>query len=55
MPTPTLKHLMALPDGVPVLQLCRVMREQEQVVAVIETHLPADKATLVFPRVSLSL
>jgi DNA-binding GntR family transcriptional regulator len=55
MPTHTLKELMALPDGVPVLQLYRVMREQEQVVAVIETHLPADTATLVFPRVSLSL
>ena len=41
----------ALPDGVPVLQLYRVMREQEQVVAVIESHLPGDMTTLVFPRV----
>ncbi len=51
MPTPHLKALLALPDGVPVLQLYRVMREQEQVVAVIESHLPGDMTTLVFPRV----
>jgi len=31
-----------------VLQLYRVMK-QEELVAVIETHLPADQATLVFP------
>ncbi len=51
MPSPNLKELLALPDGVPVLQLYRVMREQEQVVAVIESHLPGDMTTLVFPRV----
>lgn len=51
MPTPNLKELLALPDGVPVLQLYRVMREAEQVVAVIESHLPGDMTTLVFPRV----
>ncbi len=51
MPTSHLKALLALPDGVPVLQLYRVMREQEQVVAVIESHLPGDMTTLVFPRV----
>ena len=50
MPTPHLKRLLALPDGVPVLQLYRVMREQGQVVAVIESHLPGDMTTLVFPR-----
>ena len=51
MLTPHLKALLALPDGVPVLQLYRVMREQEQVVAVIESHLPGDSTTLVFPQV----
>ena len=51
MPSPNLKALLALPEGVPVLQLYRVMREQEQVVAVIESHLPGDMTTLVFPRV----
>ena len=51
MPTPHLKALLALPDGVPVLQLYRVMREKEQVVAVIESQLPGDMTTLVFPRV----
>ncbi len=50
MPTPGMKHLLALADGVPVLHLYRVMRERGQVVAVMETHLPADRATLVFPR-----
>ena len=35
----------------PVLQLYRVMREQDQVVAVIEPHLPGDMTTLVLPRV----
>ena len=51
MPIPHLKALLALPDGVPVLQLYRVMREHEQVVAVIESHLRGDVTALVFPRV----
>jgi len=36
-----------------VLQLYRVMKQEELVVAVIETHLPADQTTLVFPRIPL--
>ncbi|HVD03622.1 MAG TPA: GntR family transcriptional regulator [Candidatus Dormibacteraeota bacterium] len=54
MPTPNIKQLLGLPDGVPVLQLYRVMKQEDRVVAVIETHLPADLTTLVFPRVSLT-
>jgi len=55
MPTPDMKQILALPDGVPVLQLYRVMKEKGQVVAVVEAHLPAYLATLVFPRLPLSL
>jgi len=40
---------------VPVLQLYRVMKELGQVVAVVETYLPAYLTTLVFPRLPLSL
>ncbi|MHB8323912.1 MAG: GntR family transcriptional regulator [Candidatus Dormibacteria bacterium] len=53
MPTPDIKQHLALPDGVPVLHLYRVVREKEQVVAVVETQLSADLTTLVFPRVPL--
>ena len=53
MPTPNIKRVLSIPDGVPVLQLYRVMKQKERVVAVIETHLPADQATLVFPRIPL--
>ena len=54
MPTPDIKQQLALPDGVPVLQLYRVVREKERVVAVVETQMSADLTTLVFPRVPLS-
>ena len=53
MPTPNIKRVLSIPDGVPVLQLYRVMKQEDRVVAVIETHLPADQATLVFPRIPL--
>jgi len=53
MPTPNIKRALAISDGVPVLQLYRVMKQEELVVAVIETHLPADQTTLVFPRIPL--
>jgi DNA-binding GntR family transcriptional regulator len=53
MPTPNIKRVLSIPDGVPVLQLYRVMKHEDRVVAVIETHLPADQATLVFPRIPL--
>ena len=53
MPTPNIKQVLAIPDGVPVLQLYRVMKQDDLVVAVIETHLPADQTTLVFPRIPL--
>lgn len=54
MPVPDIKQQLALPDGVPVLQLYRVVREKERVVAVVETQMSADLTTLVFPRVPLS-
>ncbi|MHB8325009.1 MAG: UTRA domain-containing protein [Candidatus Dormibacteria bacterium] len=50
MPPPDLKRVLAVPDGVPVLQLYRVMKQDDLVVALIEVHLPADLTTLVFPR-----
>ena len=53
MPTPNIKRVLSIPDGVPVLQLYRVMKQEDRVVAVIETHLPADQAKLVFPRIPL--
>ncbi len=53
MPTPNMKRVLSIPDGVPVLQLYRIMKQDDLVVAVIETHLPADQATLVFPRMPL--
>ena len=53
MPTPNIKRVLSIPDGVPVLQLYRVMKQDDLVVAVIETHLPADQTTLVFPRIPL--
>ncbi|MHB8311787.1 MAG: GntR family transcriptional regulator [Candidatus Dormibacteria bacterium] len=55
MPTPDVKQALSLPDGVPVLQLYRVMKEKGQVVAVVEAQLPAYLTTLVFPRLPLSL
>ena len=55
MPTPNIKQVLSIPDGVPVLQLYRVMKQDDLVVAVIETHLPADLTTLVFPRIPLHL
>ncbi len=51
MPTPDVKQKLALPEGVPVLHLYRVMREKDEVVAVVETQQSADMTTLVFPRV----
>ena len=54
MPTPGMKQVLALPDGVPALQLYRVMKEKGQVVAVVEVQLPAYLTTLVFPRLPLS-
>ena len=53
MPAPDLKRVSAVPDGVPVLQLYRVIRQDAQVVAVIEVHLPADLTTLVLSRTPL--
>ena len=53
MPAPDLKRVLAVPDGVPVLQLYRVMKPDALVVAVIEVHLPADLTTLVFSRTPL--
>ena len=53
MPAPDLKRVLAVPDGVPVLQLYRVMKQDALVVAVIEVHLPADLTTLVFRRTPL--
>ena len=53
MPAPDLKRVLAVPDGVPVLQLYRVMKQDALVVAVIEVHLPADLTTLVFHRTAL--
>ena len=53
MPAPDLKRVLAGPDGVPVLQLYRVMKQDALVVAVIEVHLPADLTTLVFRRTQL--
>ena len=50
MPAPDLKRVLAVPDGVPVIQLYRVMKQEAQVVAVIEVHLPADLTALVFRR-----
>ena len=55
MPTPNIKQVLSIPDGVPVLQLYRVMKQDDLVVAVIETHLPADLTTLVFRRIPLHL
>lgn len=55
MPAPDLKRALAVPDGVPVLQLSRVMKQHDRVVAVIEIHLPADLTTLVFHQAPLSL
>jgi len=55
MPAPDLKRVLAVPDGVPVLQLYRVMKQDALVVAVIEVHLPADLTTLVFHQAPLSL
>jgi len=50
MPAPDLKRALGVPDGVPVLQLYRVMKQASLAVAVIEVHLPADLTTLVFRR-----
>ena len=53
MPAPDLKRVLAVPDGVPVLQLYRVMKQDALAVAVIEVYLPADLTTLVFRRTPL--
>ena len=54
MPAPDLKRILAVPDGVPVLQVYRVMKQDDRVVAVIEVDLPGDLTTLVFRRAPLS-
>ena len=54
-PAPDLKRALAVPDGVPVIQLYRVMKQEAQVVAVIEVHLPADLTALVFRRPPLAI
>ena len=54
MPTPGMKQALSLPDGVPVLQLYRVMKEKGQVVAIVEVQPPAYLTTLVFPRLPIS-
>ena len=53
MPAPDLKQVLAVPDGVPVIQLYRVMKQDALAVAVIEVYLPADLTTLVFRRTPL--
>jgi len=55
MPAPDLKQVLAVPDGVPVIQLYRVMKQEAQVVAVIEVHLPADRTALVFRLTPLAI
>ncbi len=50
MPTRSVKERLELPDGVPVLNVFRVLREKEEVVAVIEISMRADQAALVYPR-----
>ena len=54
MPAPDLKRILAVPDGVPVLQVYRVMKQDDRVVAVIEIDLPGDLTALVFCRAPLS-
>ena len=54
MPAPDLKRILVVPDGVPVLQVYRVMKQDDRVVAVIEVDLPGDLTTLVFRRAPLS-
>ena len=49
-PAPDLKRVFAVPDGVPVIHLYRVMKQGAQVVALVEVQLPADLTALVFRR-----
>ncbi|HUY60789.1 MAG TPA: GntR family transcriptional regulator [Candidatus Dormibacteraeota bacterium] len=53
MPTPELKQLLHLSDGVPVLHLARILREGERIVGLIEIAMPGDQAALTYPLAEL--
>ena len=54
-PAPDLKRVFAVPDGVPVIQLYRAMKQDTHVVAGVEVQLPADLTAPVFRRPQLAI